>query len=187
MTRAAMAGSARLFIALWPEAVVRSKIAAAIAGLELSGRVTAANKLHITLVFLGEVDATRRACIEQSLASIEARPFEFVLSQPVWHRRGAMVWLTAPEVPAALRDLVTQLRAMLVPCGYSPDLRPFRLHLTAARNVRRFKRGRVFAAISWRVSDFCLVASTLSSSGSEYSIVKRWRLSRALSEDNLPD
>lgn len=172
-----MAGRARLFIALWPDAVVRSNIAEAIANLELRGRVTAANKLHVTLVFLGEIDPTRRSCIEQGLASIEASPFEFVLSQPVWRRRSAMVWLTASAVPASLRDLVTQLRAALVSCGHSPDPRPYRLHLTAARNVHRFTHGRVFAPISWRVSDFCLVSSTLSASGSEYSIVKRWPLS----------
>lgn len=167
--------STRLFIALWPDAPIRSEIAATVAALDLEGRITAAANLHVTLVFLGAVDPPRRACIEQALASVEANAFAFTLSRVQWRRGGGMVWLTASDIPAALHDLTAKIHAALLPCGYARETRPYRLHVTAARDVRRF-RGSHCAPIHWRVTNFCLVSSTLTSSGSKYAVVRSWPL-----------
>lgn len=168
----------RMFLALWPNDAVRARLAATCRALELNGgRLIAAQNLHVTLVFLGAVDAARRACVETALSSVRGNAFEFALTRVEWRRRGGMVWLAAPEVPAALRELAASLNAALIPCGHRAEPRPFRLHVTAARDVRRAGRRQALAPIVWRAHDFCLVSSRLTPEGSEYSIDRRWPLS----------
>lgn len=171
-------GTQRLFLALWPGDAVRAQLEAACRRLTLhGGRVVAPRSLHVTLAFLGASDAARRACIEQALAAVSSSAFEFALTRVEWRRKGGMVWLTAPDVPPALRDLVASLNAALLSCGHAPEARPYRLHLTLARNVRGVGRDRTLAPIAWRAHDFCLVSSKPAAGGSEYAVERRWPLS----------
>jgi RNA 2',3'-cyclic 3'-phosphodiesterase len=171
-----VAAHERLFIALWPDAVVRSKIVQTIADLELSGRIAVAGNLHVTLVFLGACDRERRGCVERAASSVVAPAFEISLTQMQWRRRGGIVWLAAPHVPAPLAQLMASLNAALESCGHTAEPRAFRPHVTVARDVRRFARARTITAIVWRVSDYCLVSSTLGPQGSRYSVERRWAL-----------
>lgn len=171
-----MARHERLFIALWPDAVVRCKIAEAIADLGVTGRVAAAANLHVTLVFLGACGRARRDCVERAGESVTAPAFEISLTQLQWRRRGGIVWLAAPDVPAPLAQLVDSLNAALEPCGHAPEPRSFRPHVTLARDVRRFAGAQTVAPIVWRVGDYCLVSSTLGPQGSRYSVERRWPL-----------
>lgn len=176
--------STRLFLALWPDAGVRSNIATTVAGLRFSGRAIAPDNFHVTLVFLGLCDAARRECVERVAASTSGNPFELGFVRAEWRRRGGIVWLATPEVPAALTSLVASLNRGLESCGHIPESRAFRPHITIARNVRRFGRNEVIATVRWPVREFCLVSSTLTPSGSVYSIAQIWPLS-VEAEDGL--
>lgn len=171
-----MAAPERLFIALWPDAVVRSQIVKAVAALAPKGRLTAAANLHVTLVFLGACDRARRACVERAAGSPMAPAFELSLARAQWRRRGGMVWLAAPELPAPLERLVTSLNAVLEPCGHKAEPRAFHPHVTVARDVRRFARERTVAPIRWHVGDYCLVSSTPGAQGSRYTVERCWPL-----------
>lgn len=167
----------RLFLALWPDEAVRAQLDALCQRLPLSGgRLVAPANLHATLVFLGNVDAARRGCIERALDALRAPAFEIVLAELVWRRRGGMLWAAAAEIPAALHDLLAALNAALGSCGYQPEPRPYRLHVTLARNVRRAPRDKAIAPIRWRANEFCLVSSAVTSAGSAYTVERRWPL-----------
>lgn len=166
----------RLFLALWPDEEVRSEISAAMADLEVSGRVTAADKLHVTLVFLGACDRARRDCVERAGGSVTVPAFELSLTRVQWRRRGGIVWLAAPDVPAPLAQLVASLNVALEPCGHTAEPRAFRPHVTVARDVRRFARAQTIVPIVWRVGYYCLVSSTSGPQGSRYSVERRWPL-----------
>jgi len=166
----------RLFLALWPDERVRAAMVAAAEALALrGGRATAPHNLHATLVFLGAVKPARRACIERAAAAVRAESFELVLDAVTWRRRGGLVWLTG-AVPPPLAALVAQLNAELAHCGHTPETRPYRLHVTLARNARSIGRDRALAPIRWQAEEFCLVSSRPTPAGSEYTVEARWPL-----------
>lgn len=169
----------RLFLALWPNDRVKAQIEAAATGLIFdAGRKVASCNYHVTLAFLGDSDATRRACIEQVAASIRSRSVEFVLTVAQWRRKTGILWLAADEVPEQLVELTRSLQTSLVHCGYSPERRPFRLHVTLARDVARAPSQQKISPIRWSADAISLVSSRLTPQGPQYTVVKEWPLTK---------
>lgn len=167
----------RLFVALWPDDGVRAQLAEACSRLSLQGgRVIASQNLHVTIVFLGNADAERRVCIEQALGSVGGSAFNLTFTHVEWRRRAGIVWLAADEVPAPLLTLVAELQTALTACAYPPESRPYRLHLTLARDVAQGPRRQAIAPIRWRTCAVTLASSRLTPKGSEYSVVRQWPL-----------
>ena len=67
-------------------------------------------------------------------------------------------------------------RDALQPCGYEPERRPYRAHVTTARKVSRPTPVTEIDPIHWSVSDFALVESVTHQEGPEYRVLKRWNL-----------
>jgi len=165
----------RLFLALWPDDAVRTALAGLTADVS-AGRVVAAVNLHLTLVFLGAVDAGRRACIETICAGMRAPIFELLLTDVRWRSRAGIVWAAPAQAPDALCRLAVDLNAGLKTCGVVPETRPLRAHVTLARDVRRRPALALAKPIRWTVSEFCLVSSHLGRGGSRYIVERAWRL-----------
>lgn len=161
----------RLFFALWPDEAVRARLAPLVAAYD--GRHVRPENLHLTLAFLGATDAARRICYERAADRVVVVPFDLVFTKVQWQRRRGIVWAAAPEIPVELAALVSSLNASLGECGYAPETRPFRAHVTLARKVRR-GRPVMGDPIRWRVERFCLVSSQLSAGGSRYTIERCW-------------
>jgi 2'-5' RNA ligase len=185
----------RLFFALWPSQQLQEQMHGLARDLVRSGsaRLIPAEKLHLTLAFLGSVDAARQACYEQAADAIRTGPFTLTLDEAGVWRRSGIVWVGTPRTPAPLLDLVRDLSIGLARCGHEPETRPFKVHVTVARNARGHRhaaRGRlpesagvqaaaaVRAALpfEWAVDDFCLVQSQMLPDGARYQILKRWAL-----------
>lgn len=131
----APATTGRLFAALWPDAALRRGLQAWQSAYTWSPRArpTPARDLHLTLVFIGAVPAIRLTDIERGLRR-PAPDFELVLDTPrLWHGRLAAV--EASELPPALAgwqaDLADALRAL----GITIETRPYRPHVTLARQA----------------------------------------------------
>ena len=56
--------------------------------------------------------------------------------------------------------------------------REFRPHVTLARDLRRGRAIQKIEALRQEVNDFALVESVRDGSGSQYSVLARWPLSR---------
>lgn len=169
----------RLFIALWPDAGLQGKLYAL--GGELlagsRGRRLPPENLHLTLAFLGYVNAERQACLERVAAAIRLPAFTLTLDQAgFWPRKG-LLWASG-TLPEALLALVYGINQGLRACGLEPETRPFQVHLTLARNVRglRLDRDRAITPLAWKVSQFALVASQTLPEGARYEILQTWRL-----------
>ncbi|BAU49555.1 2'-5' RNA ligase [Sulfurifustis variabilis] len=161
----------RLFFALWPDPDVQARLASLAAAYE--GRRVATENLHLTLAFLGLTDTDRRACYERAAQTVPFVPFDLVLTEVQWQRRRGIAWMAARGVPAELTALVSALNDALRKCGFTPEARPFRAHVTLARKVRR--GGRVEPdPIRWRVDRFWLVSSQLAPGGSRYTPERCW-------------
>ena len=169
----------RLFFALWPEPELAGRLHA-LAGKTLrpgDGRRIAAENIHLTLAFLGSVDAAFRDCAEQAAAVIRASAFTLTLDQiGCWSRTG-ILWAGPAHVPESLSSLVRELTAELVNCGYVPEKRSYAAHVTLARKVRRCPSPAPIEPLAWEVRRFCLVRSRLDAQDAHYEMVREWGLS----------
>ncbi len=167
----------RLFLALWPDDDTRIRLANVGQGLAAAeGRIVAPHNLHVTLVFLGNVEPVRRACIERVTAAVRAGAFELAFTHIEWRRKTGIVWLATEEIPAALLEFVASLRTGLSACGYVAERRPFRVHVTLARDVRKAPPLQTISPIHWIVREFSLVVSQPTAKGSQYVVAARWPL-----------
>jgi len=167
----------RLFFALWPDEAVRRQLAGVAEGFELpDGRRVPARNLHLTLVFLGNVEDEVEACLMEGAAAIRTAPFALDFDQAGSFRGSGVAWLAPGECPSELLDLVARLRDLSARCDIETEERPYRPHLTIARKLKRRPRRMELAPIHWQINSFCLVESTPGEAGSEYTVRRAWRL-----------
>jgi len=133
---------------------------------------------HLTLSFLGEVDAARVTAITTTLEHIQAPSFTVTLGGVGrFPPRGSarVLWVGIDHQPALLA-LQQQVERALVPLGFPPDDRPFSAHITLARlksDARReveafLEQHHDFRADPFPVSAFHLIESTLTPQGAQY-------------------
>ena len=170
------AGSRRLFFALWPDAEVRAQLSAV--ARRWTRRPVADEKLHMTLIFLGQRNEQEVACFRQAASAVQGEPFELQLDYLGGWPRAGIQWLGGSRVPGELPQLVKSLTMALQPCGYEAEKRPFVAHITLARRVRRPKVRTDLEAIHWPVRDFALVESVSADSGARYEVLERWALEK---------
>ncbi|HHU88008.1 MAG: RNA 2',3'-cyclic phosphodiesterase [Sphaerochaetaceae bacterium] len=102
----------------------------------LEGRFVAPDKLHLTLAFLGEVSMADSAHLSTLLREVEGEPFELKLQGLGSFRRGrSALWWVGIEDSPPLLEYRERLCNRLLDEGYDFDQRPFRPHVTIARQV----------------------------------------------------
>ena len=165
---------ARLFFALWPDAAATrrlAQLAEALAPLA-AGKPVAAESIHLTLAFLGELPPGR---VEEALATrIEAAPFELALDRVGAFRGAKVAWAGMGEPPPALADLQSRLAADLRRRGFDLEARPFAPHVTLVRKVAKRVPATPVAPIAWRVEAVALVR-TQPRTG-RYETAREWTL-----------
>ena len=117
---------ARLFFALWPDQAVRDEIVARTRDLALQegARRLVPENLHLTLVFLGNVDAQTRRLLEQGAALIENPAFSLRLEQLGFWKKPRIACFLPGDCPEALASLVRRLARLSRDCGVELDERP---------------------------------------------------------------
>ena len=168
----------RLFFALWPTDDVRQTIKRHCKSLlrHTGGRPVAEENLHITLAFLGSVDAVQHACVEEVATAIQLPSFELILDQIGYWARPRVLWLGAREIPEPLQLLVNTLNKGCGDCGLSLDKRPFKAHLTLKRKVHQAPPTEEVKPVLWPVERFVLVKSNTLPQGVQYEVVREWLL-----------
>jgi len=166
------AGTRRLFFALWPDARVRAQLAAV--SRHWARRPVTDDKLHMTLLFLGRRSEQERVCFCEAASRIQCEPFELTLDYLGGWPGAGIQWLGTSQIPGVLPGLVDSLTAVLEPCGFAAEKRPFVPHITLARKVRHPKVKAGLEAIRWPLRDFVLVESSAVEGGSRYEVLQRW-------------
>lgn len=141
------------------------------------GRHLSPDQLHITLAFLGSIDAKQQQCMRQAASAVQGQRFTLQLDEAGHFPRPQVVWLGASRVPSALQGLQSKLVSQLIrECGFEPESRPFVPHITAWRKVKRARLPEQIPVLHWPVSRFVLATSRTLPTGAEYSIVQEWPL-----------
>ena len=79
-----------------------------------------------------------------------------------------------------MRELVDALGERLAAVGYPREDRPYRPHVTLAREVRRLDERLLPRAFPWESADFVLVESLSVAEPPRYKVVARWPLAEKL-------
>jgi 2'-5' RNA ligase len=168
----------RLFFALWPAPVLAEELTRDGAQwlAQAHARPIRPENIHLTLAFLGVVHGERVECFRQAATQVTTPAFTLVLDHAECFRRAGILWVGPSALPALLLALVQQLNAALRACGYQPERRDYRAHISLARQVRRCPRLPVPVPRAWEVREFVLVESHLEPGGARYEILERWPL-----------
>lgn len=175
----------RLFFALWPEPETQQRLARTARAIlpDQIGRPVPAEDLHCTLVFLGNVDADQRVCVEAAASAVRAAAFELSLDRCGFFRRPQVLWLGCHETPAGLRQLVSDLGRGCASCGFPPESRPYEIHLTIARKISRDPGRPPVIPVGWPVDRFALVQSASEPDGVRYRPLRFWSLEKTAGLD----
>lgn len=188
--------SARLFVAVDLPDAVRARLveqtralrtALRAARIEDAFRWVAAENLHVTLRFLGDVDAAAVPDVVHAFETVTAAAQTVALDRPgAFPPRGRPRVLhvrvsAGGEFLAMLRDRVD--RALAPVWRWEPETRPFSPHLTLARSreradldpavFHRLLEGAAWPALESAVTDVRLFRSITHASGPEYSVLAR--------------
>jgi len=153
--------------------------------------------IHLSLKFLGDVDAARepelRAALKRAAGTLsEPRPLTLQVTGlgvfPDYHRP-RVLWAGVTPDPA-LELLQHGVEQAFAPLGFPTEARPFRPHVTLSRAARaaRDARPRAFAGLeellsgidfdeTVTVTDVDLMQSTLQAEGPVYQVKYHERLS----------
>jgi 2'-5' RNA ligase len=174
----AKSDTARLFFALWPDAGIQRALGALAQDLKhkCGGRAVPAHNLHLTLIFLGNVERVRMPRLEALAAGIRVARFELAVDCVEFWRHNRIVWAGASHCPGALQALVARLGQGLAAEGFRSDERPYLPHATLLRNAHRPPAMATVPAIVWPVARFALVESAPRERGRVYEVVRDWPL-----------
>lgn len=170
----------RLFFALSPDATVRKQFLSLQQHTPDRARNVTADNLHLTLVFLGSVDATLLPRLQTLAASIQTQRFALTFDHIGTWLRPQVMWAGCHQMPQALSELVNGLRRGVVECGLDVESRPYVPHLTLARKVRKKIDLELEIPVVWEVNEFCLLESITDPKGAIYTRVGEWSLATGL-------
>ncbi len=140
---------------------------------------------HITLQFLGNTSETQYECVVARLRELQVAPVPIELDELGFFDRAGIFFVGVALTPELLA-LQKKVTASTIPCGFVPEDRPYRPHITLARSkgrrnavgleelkakVRRPPKFDHFMA-----EEFLLYESFTWPTGSQYEARERFRL-----------
>ena len=175
----------RLFLALDLPDDVRQRLAGICNGVP-GVRWVAAQNLHLTLRFIGEVEEPRLPDIDAALSSVRSPAFEMALDRVdiFGDRRRARVLWAGVKPSQALMSLQSKSESAFVRAGLVPEPRKFHPHVTLAR-LKGTRTDRLvdyleahagFFTPEFSVSEFLLYSSHLGRNGATYTVEANYPL-----------
>lgn len=161
----------RLFFALWPPPAAARTLAdwANEVARATGGKPVTAEKIHLTLAFLGEADPEKAAL---GARQVQGEAFDLPLEVSRYWKRNQIVWAGPQCTPDPLDRLVRALHLELYRAGFVLKRRPFATHVTLLRKVRTAPTLPDLPPVHWPASEFVLVQSRTSREGPIYAALK---------------
>lgn len=171
----------RLFIAIVPDGPILDGIMSRVAALKREPwargvRWLPGENIHLTLRFLGDTEEDRFLRLRESLRLLTKRchGFEIRLSRVLFLPSAARARVIAVETEpcSGLEQLAASVETAVTACGFEPEKRRFKAHITVGRcrdmDMRTVPVIQDFKGISFSVGAFELMKSTLSEKGATY-------------------
>lgn len=166
----------RLFFALLPDGAVRKQLRRLQQNLDqMGGRPVPAENLHLTLLFLGNVEADKMDAVRGIAADIEGESFDLVLDMLGGFRQNnaRILWVGPSESPPELGALHQSLCRQVKKIGLRVGKGTYRPHVTLIRkaDLRKKLPEDLEPGIRWTVRRCALMTSELRPTGSRYKIL----------------
>jgi RNA 2',3'-cyclic 3'-phosphodiesterase len=173
------------FFALWPDVATARALAdlATRTADQCRGRATSADRIHLTLAYLGATVLDRLPALYEFAQSVDVAPFVLTLDRIGCWAHNHLAWAGAEGAPDALSRLQAQLSEAAGAMGFRLDARPFVPHVTLARKLHTHFAARPMQAVAWHVDQFCLMRSE--SNPVRYTTLHSWRLGNVSSASRL--
>jgi 2'-5' RNA ligase len=177
----------RLFVAITLAEPVRAALAVMCAGVA-GAKWVAAENIHLTLRFIGEVDGGIAEDVHVALSQIQAPAFALTIAGIDCFAQGGKVhtlWAGIDKEPL-LVHLRDKVESAIVRAGIEPERRKFKPHITLAR-LRNGTDERIGAYLQrhsrfrcgpFDVEQFALYRSHLSTAGAHYEVLAEYRLDK---------
>lgn len=164
----------RLFFALWPGEQTRLELARFVQSIEAKGfNPVQPQNIHVTLVFLGNVDVASELLIKNYVTGISAKPFVLTFDLLSYWSKPRVLCLTCTQSVDEAEKLVASLNLEVARCGLQTESRPYKPHITLARHAR-YLPDISFEPVVWRAESFCLVESCSEPGGVCYKVRQQW-------------
>jgi RNA 2',3'-cyclic 3'-phosphodiesterase len=148
-------------------------------------RWSAPESWHITLQFLGSTTPQQYECVTAHLRELHHSPLEIQLGAIGTFPRAGVLF-TDVRINPELLALQQSVTVATAPCGFTPEARPYRPHITLARRKGK-SRDREFRNLklqidppphfsSFDANGFILYESIPTPEGSRYEIRERFPL-----------
>ncbi|WP_158781768.1 RNA 2',3'-cyclic phosphodiesterase [Pantoea sp. BAV 3049] len=142
-----------------------------------AGRPVAADNLHLTLAFLGEISKKKSEALKQLAGRIKQPGFTLTLDDAGHWPRSGVVWLGPKQSPRGLLQLAEILRSQAARSGCYQSPMPFHPHVTLLRNAtqpvtlppRNFRW-------QFHVERFALFESVFAKGRTQYKELADWEL-----------
>ncbi len=151
-----------------------------------SARWVAAESIHVTMKFIGEIPEKRLEAIDTALVGLSWKPFTVTIRGVGFfpgNRSPRVFWAGLEAAP--MEGLAQQIDVRMEQLGFEKEKRAFRPHLTLARAREMRIHGSLVAASakyanrdfgSFLVDRFYLFQSTLKPTGAVYNKLKEYLL-----------
>ena len=173
----------RVFFAIWPDDAAQKQLAALTERLQseslCSGRKIQPENIHLTLVFVGEVDSGKLAALCRAADGIKSsgpRAFDVVIEEIHYWKHNRIVNAAISKIPQKLMNLASDLQDALSVAGFSIERRAYKPHITLMRKASCRTLPELAEPIAWRAIEWMLVKSEQTSDGSVYIPIGRWPL-----------
>ncbi|MDC8444935.1 MAG: RNA 2',3'-cyclic phosphodiesterase [Nitrosomonas sp.] len=171
--------TARLFFAIRPDSTIQAvlnRMARKVVASEQDGRCVKPENIHLTVLFLGDVESDRIDTLREIAGSVVAQTFSLSIQGTLFWKKNRIVMANVAHYPAALFALAGTLKTALVAAGFTCEDRKYKPHITLIRKAGAHLPMQLENPIQWDVDDWLLLQSRLSSHGSCYSELGRWPL-----------
>ncbi|HQS59091.1 MAG: 2'-5' RNA ligase [Gallionellales bacterium 35-53-114] len=169
----------RIFFALWPNETERAALTAWQPPLKklCGGRATPDDRLHNTLVFLGEVEAERLEALKLAAQEISGAAFQLEFDTAKYWGHNHILYAAPGSVPPKLALLVNALEQVLLRHHFKIDRREYKPHVTLLRHAHcRNSTLPEMPPVVWNMHDFVLVKSVSAGQGVRYEVLERFPL-----------
>jgi 2'-5' RNA ligase len=168
----------RLFFAVRPDPMARDALEDAARSLSLGAdaKLVPRNNYHLTLAFIGEVDASQLSTLRQIGAAQVAPALALRFDAFEYWPKPEVVVAAARTIPDGLQVLWQQLHRELAAHQWALDPKRLRPHVTLARKVSQPPVLQAMSPLNWVAREFCLMRSELGAPQPAYTVVDTWPL-----------
>ncbi len=169
-----MAAKKRLFFGLKPDQGVHDQLVALSKSFPtVKGvRPVPNDNLHLTLQFLGHLEANEHKCLEQKMLQTFVQSFSLRFDLYGHFKSSQTLWLGCSSYPRELTRLVNHLKSIAESCGATIDKQNFKPHITLFKKVEKAKFPDIPFTVTWQATEFHLFESVPHENTTRYNILK---------------